>query len=125
MIKAGTHFLAHIVQLYCNTMASRVSTTLNVTIDVEQTPSEKNLVRKIANSIIEYIEEHPMAMDTARGIAEWWVRSTLVATSAAIELLQSKALLISTQRNGQILFSRNPAMGKHELDAVKSSMNEI
>ena len=30
--------------------------------------------KKIGAAVIQYLVEHPQAMDTAEGIADWWIR---------------------------------------------------
>lgn len=105
-------------------MTNRVSTTLSVTRAVEAiTTPERIDVQKAARTIIDYVLEHPGARDTARGIAEWWIHHTLATTVAAIEFLHEQGLLIQAQRNDQILFSRDPSLGKLEMKAIQASIS--
>jgi len=37
-------------------------------------PDHDSIDREMGKSLIQYLEEHPEAMDTAEGIAEWWMK---------------------------------------------------
>ncbi len=104
-------------------MTSRQFTTLGVKTSTETDDSLGNTVKLAAGAIIDYILEHPGARDTARGIAEWWIHKSLLATRAAIEFLHEKGMIIKAKRNGQILFSRNPSVKNNDLHAMKTSMS--
>jgi hypothetical protein len=39
---------------------------------------------ELASVVISYLTEHPQAMDTVKGIAEWWVVSRQVSVEAEI-----------------------------------------
>lgn len=41
----------------------------------------------VALAIVGYLSRHPQAMDTAPGIAQWWIRRELPATQAALAKL--------------------------------------
>lgn len=115
------------MQLYCNDMASRTYTAIQTEIEIASTETakypEKPSVRKAAQAIIDYFFEHPRARDTMRGIAEWWIHDTLVATKEAIEFLIDRGLVEKAQRNGQILFSRNPFIGQRTLKSIRTALS--
>jgi Fe2+ or Zn2+ uptake regulation protein len=53
---------------------------------------------EVAQSILAYLAEHPKAMDTAEGIAQWWimrqqVRVTATTVSRVLHQLAEKGLL--------------------------------
>jgi hypothetical protein len=53
---------------------------------------------ELAEAIIAYLAEHPQAMDTLEGIAEWWlmrhrVRNELEMVARAIERLAAEGLI--------------------------------
>ncbi|WP_127556045.1 hypothetical protein [Saccharospirillum alexandrii] len=39
-------------------------------------PSEADTVSDVAYRIIQYLEQHPQATDSFRGICTWWLRQT-------------------------------------------------
>ena len=54
----------------------------------------------LARAVMAYLEEHPMAMDTRNGIAEWWVagrveRVDLQILTAVLEDLTLRGLLVA------------------------------
>jgi hypothetical protein len=57
----------------------------------------RELVRKaLASSVIAYLKQHPQAMDTVRGIAEWWVPPG----GAPIDLTEMREVLEELRRRG-------------------------
>ena len=53
---------------------------------------------EVAQSILAYLAEHPQAMDTAEGIADWWimrqqVRVTATAVARVLHQLAERGLL--------------------------------
>jgi DNA-binding MarR family transcriptional regulator len=60
---------------------------------------------EVAESILGYLSEHPQAMDTAEGIAEWWImrqqiRVTVTALTRALQGLTEKGL-VEELRDGE------------------------
>jgi len=57
---------------------------------------------KVAQAILSYLAEHPQAMDTLDGIAEWWlirqqIRVEIEAVAGAIRQLIEQGLLVEIQ----------------------------
>ncbi len=48
----------------------------------------------VCAKIVAFFLEHPFAMDTARGIAEWWIQETLEGTQDALHRLVSCGVVI-------------------------------
>jgi hypothetical protein len=54
--------------------------------------------KQVADLIVEYLREHPHAMDTAEGVAAWWLPESrrpanLLVTRRALERLVAGGLL--------------------------------
>jgi len=65
----------------------------------------------LADAVMEYVTEHPQAMDTIEGIAEWWimrrqVRVNVEALQRALNQLTEKGLLESTKSGESIRYHR-------------------
>jgi hypothetical protein len=62
--------------------------------------------RDLADAVMDYISEHPNAMDTCKGIAEWWilrrqVRVDVEMLGRVLEQLTEKGLLIKVGSDEQ------------------------
>ena len=65
---------------------------------------------EIAGKILKYLEQNPDAMDTDKGIAEWWLAAGLKQVRAALLSLVKQKILQTNVINGQVdylLDSRN------------------
>jgi Fe2+ or Zn2+ uptake regulation protein len=54
--------------------------------------------KQVADLIMEYLSQHPHAMDTAEGVAEWWIhsdrlRADLATTRRALDRLEKSGYL--------------------------------
>ena len=54
--------------------------------------------REIAEAVVEYLREHPDAMDTMQGIAEWWlmrhqIRTGVTAIANVLSRLTASGVL--------------------------------
>ena len=47
----------------------------------------------MALAVLTYLRMHPMAKDTARGIAEWWVSEELATVEKALVLLVGEGVV--------------------------------
>ena len=47
----------------------------------------------MAIEILTYLRMHPMAKDTIRGIAEWWVNEELSTVELALDLLEAEGVI--------------------------------
>lgn len=53
---------------------------------------------QVAEAILKYLDEHPNAMDTLQGIAEWWIqREQVRATTETVA-----RALISLKKRGRV-----------------------
>jgi hypothetical protein len=84
--------------------------------------SERPLLaeEQIALRILEYLKEHPQAKDTIEGISLWWLeleagRYRLADIAAALSLLLSRNLIVSTQLKGS---PRCYAVNPRKLDEI-------
>ena len=55
--------------------------------------------KQVAEAIMKYLEEHPHAMDTAEGVADWWLPrdrapANLELTRRALDRLVASRLLV-------------------------------
>lgn len=57
--------------------------------------------RQVAFKILAYLERHPDAMDSEKGIAQWWVHEDLKQVKAALALLMKRKILQVRALNGQ------------------------
>ncbi len=73
---------------------------------------DANSVRETAECILSYLEEHPQAADTVRGVWSWWLRKQAPRVSEAVvaealEGLVARGYLVSqTAPGGEVLFKR-------------------
>lgn len=71
-------------------------------------------VREIERAIGAYLRAHPQALDTERGILEWWLRDASVRHSASdvrlaiAELVASGGLVQITLADGQVAYAIGP-----------------
>lgn len=61
-------------------------------------PGKDRYEADLAEAVMEYLAQHPLAMDTAAGIAEWWLPSMratadLVAMRKVLDQLCDRGLL--------------------------------
>ena len=61
-------------------------------------PDERPEEVEILQALMDYLTEHPQAMDTLEGIARWWlpqpnVRVAVVRVARAVDLLTSRGIL--------------------------------
>ena len=69
-------------------------------------PHDERAVADIGGRIQRYLNEHPDAADTADGIRDWWLASTLVArpaldaVQAALDTLVTRGLVARRDRPG-------------------------
>lgn len=71
-------------------------------------------VEIIATDIMEYLQSHPRAGDSAQGVARWWLKPShdtvpLEQVEDALELLVSRGVLRRLMlANGSVLYSHAP-----------------
>ncbi len=61
---------------------------------------DRSEIQKVAWKILEYLGRNPDAMDTEKGIAQWWVRDDLKRVRAALALLVDREILQVRTLNG-------------------------
>jgi Fe2+ or Zn2+ uptake regulation protein len=70
--------------------------------------NEKQLCKEeLAAAVMQYLEEHPQAMDTFEGIAEWWVarqqvRFSLDALARVLQELAAQGLIEEMKGAGEV-----------------------
>lgn len=73
---------------------------------------ERGPVESVAAAILKYLEAHPLAADTAEGVARWWLGPTdptvtVAQVERALKLLESRrAVQRLTLIDGTILYSQ-------------------
>ncbi|MBV7266253.1 hypothetical protein [Erythrobacter ani] len=66
--------------------------------------------------ILDHLRSHPAAIDTIRGVSEWWVPdSDPREIAAALERLESLGLVLRCSRpDGSALFAAGPNLGSNK-----------
>ena len=67
----------------------------------------------VCADIVRYLVDHTEAADTARGIAEWWIRRDVAETAEALNRLQSHGVVRShvVQEAASVYaFTKNPIL---------------
>jgi hypothetical protein len=96
--------------------------TVTSLLPVQSLPRDRN-VSQSATRIMDYLAEYPKARDTLRGIAEWWTRTSMKATVAAIDRLLDANFLLRSERGEQTLYSRNPIFSPAQMDHLVSELS--
>lgn len=70
---------------------------------------EEQREAKLTQAIKDYLAEHPMAMDTVEGIAEWWimrrqVRVDVETLTKVLHQLAEQGLLEEISAGGQVRY---------------------
>jgi hypothetical protein len=85
------------------------------------------LVVRVAQLILQYLDEHPHAKDTAQGIANWWVFSPEDLVEDALQLLMATQLV--TQKEfavtGKVYMATSfqPEEARHWLSSMGATDN--
>jgi hypothetical protein len=61
-------------------------------------------VTDVKERILAYLREHPRAMDTAPGIALFWVDADLREVERALETLVASGLVVTRERAGRLYY---------------------
>ena len=75
---------------------------------------EGGLVETVATAIVDYVQAHPLAADSADGVARWWLgpphsNVTVEQVERALNLLVSRRALRRLRlMDGSILYSQAP-----------------
>lgn len=76
------------------------------------TPEDADSVCDTAKRILSYLEKHPQAVDTVRGVWSWWLREQAPRVSEAVvaraldQLVARGDLISQTVPGGEVLFKR-------------------
>jgi len=86
--------------------------------DPPGSPDEDELEQKVASLIMEYLIEHPHAMDTAEGVASWWIRAEglradLATTRRVLERLAGTGYLVKIGEGAQAHFGLRKGTKPH------------
>ncbi len=79
---------------------------------MEMTISNDSDVKKIAEYIVSYLNNHPNAADTIEGISEWWLLKhqteiTITLVQQALDSLVSKTVVkINVNLSGKKVYSK-------------------
>lgn len=71
--------------------------------------TENHNVCRVAIAILSYLGDHPLAKDSARGIAKWWVGEELNVVEKALALLVEEGM-IEKKRHLYQLTSREASL---------------
>lgn len=88
-------------------------------------PNEHEAIASVVDSdddarlralVLGYLDEHPTAMDTLDGIAEWWIRRQQIEievrrVSAVLQSLVQQGVLEEAQQGGVRFFRRRSSSG--------------
>jgi len=80
------------------------------------------MTSQLADDILAYLVEHPMAQDTVEGIVEWWLlkqeveKQTVAVKAALAELVRQGFVLERQGREGRVYYHLNHRK-KDEIDA--------
>ena len=93
--------------------ASRVANEPSSLNPVQDTSDEDARLRAL---VLGYLDEHPTAMDTLDGIAEWWIRRQQIEievrrVSAVLESLVNQGVLEEARQGGVRFFRRRSSSG--------------
>jgi peroxiredoxin len=55
--------------------------------------TENHKVRRAAIAILNYLRNHPLAKDSAKGIAQWWVQEEREVVEKALALLREEMVV--------------------------------
>jgi hypothetical protein len=78
--------------------------------------------KEIAEAIVEYLREHPEAMDTMHGIAEWWlmrhqIRTSVTAIANVLSQLKASGVLEEVGAGENRRYRLKPAPPRRPIDA--------
>lgn len=87
----------------------------------------QNLIERdpVCGEIVAYLSRHARAVDTARGIAEWWINRELRATQEALLKLLDHGVLRSYVQGATRVYAytNNPLIRRQLARYVKSTDN--
>lgn len=58
----------------------------------------------LIEKLVSYSHDHPMASDTAEGIAQWWVQMPVEEVQAALELLVERGIWEKVKLQDRVLY---------------------
>ncbi len=78
--------------------------------------NERDCEAPLRELVLGYLDDHPTAMDTLDGIAEWWIRRQQIEievrrVSAVLNGLVREGLLEECEQGGLLFFRRRHAGG--------------
>ncbi len=88
----------------------------------QQRVADWSQVLEAARLIMDYLAEQPRARDTARGIAEWWIKTNSLVTEQALAYLLSQRFVVRIACNGPPLYGRNPDLAPAELVHLRDDL---
>lgn len=57
---------------------------------------------RVAIAILSYLQDHPQAKDSAKGIAEWWVGEEKALVEKALVLLKNEGIIVKRRHLYQL-----------------------
>lgn len=84
---------------------------------------------QVCLDIVRYLLEHSEAADTARGIAEWWIKRDVSRTAEALSRLQEHGVVrchVVQDATSVYAFTKNPILRdtlRHYVDGLSEPMS--
>jgi hypothetical protein len=89
------------------------------------TINENKKIYPLVMSILNYLDTYPKARDTARGISEWWISSSIQPTLKALNFLLGRGYLNKSHHHNQMFYSRNLDFTQAELEHLKTEIKGL
>jgi hypothetical protein len=79
-------------------------------------------IRRLALRAITYLRHHPGACDNVKGVSEFWIDCAPGVAEWVLRYLSEKGFVKSIQRNGQVLYARNPVFVEQQVQQLVSEI---
>jgi hypothetical protein len=83
--------------------------------------------RALCEELLSYLREHPQAMDSLKGIAEWWlprhhIRTGVERIAHALETLARSGVLERVPEGDRLLYRLRPDGGENAAGASRAAL---
>lgn len=79
-------------------------------------------MRQAAIAILHYLRDHPLAKDSAKGIAQWWVGEAREVVEKALKLLVNEGVLIKRRHLYQLAPGKSP---EYEIGLIEETLRQM